>query len=69
MNVTATNTTRSSFLTVWPGGPRPLASDINWTSGQTVPNLAVARMIFGQVYEFNAAGSVDTTADVSGWYW
>jgi hypothetical protein len=69
MNVTATNTTRPSFLTVWPGAAQPVASDLNWVSGQTVPNLVVVKLSsFGQVQEFNAAGSVDVVVDVSGWY-
>src|SRR5207237_9558500 len=41
-NVTVTDTTSGSYLTAWPdGAARPLASDLNWTNGVTVPNLAV----------------------------
>jgi hypothetical protein len=70
MNVVATNTTAESFLTVWPSGPLPTASDINWLAGRTVANLDVALLNpFGQFQEFNASGSVDTAADVAGWYW
>jgi hypothetical protein len=70
MNVTATNATESSFLTVWPtGGPQPVASDLNWVAGQTVPNLVVVKLgSDGAVQVFNAAGSVDVVVDVSGWY-
>jgi hypothetical protein len=39
MNVTVTNTTASSFLTVFPAAAqRPVASNLNWVPGQTVPN-------------------------------
>jgi serine protease len=70
MNATVTNTTAESFLTIWPSGPLPTASDINWLAGRTVANLDVALLNpFGQFQEFNASGSVDTTADVAGWYW
>jgi hypothetical protein len=70
LHVTATDTTRSSYLTVWPGAARPVASDVNWVSGETVGNLVVPKLNdFGQIEEFNAAGSVDVTVDVSGWYW
>jgi hypothetical protein len=70
MNVTATNTTASSFLTVWPFGVLPASSDLNWVSGRTVANLTAVQLNpFGQVQEFNAAGSMDAVVDVSGWYW
>src|ERR1700716_2353016 len=40
MNLTVTSTTAPSYLTVFPaGGTQPLASNINWVPGQTVPNL------------------------------
>jgi hypothetical protein len=71
MNVTVTNTTKPSFLTVWPTGvTRPLASDLNWAAGKTVPNLAVATLgtSDGAIQVFNAAGSTDVVVDVSGWY-
>ncbi|HWC37206.1 MAG TPA: hypothetical protein VG476_01700, partial [Acidimicrobiales bacterium] len=69
-NATVTNTTQPSFLTVWPTGvTRPLASDLNWVAGETVPNLVVATLgSDGAVQVFNAAGSVDVIVDVSGWY-
>jgi hypothetical protein len=69
LNVTVTNTTAPSFLTVWPAGvPRPLASNLNWVRGQTVPNLVeVALGSNGKVSIFNAAGSVDVIFDVAGY--
>jgi hypothetical protein len=70
MNVTVTNTTNSSFLTVWPTGvTQPTASDLNWVAGETVPNLVVGTLgSDGAVQVFNAAGSTDVVVDVSGWY-
>jgi hypothetical protein len=70
LNVTATNTTQQSFVTVWPSGAmQPLASDLNWVAGQTVPNLVVVKLgSNGAVQVFNAAGSTDVVVDVSGWY-
>jgi hypothetical protein len=69
LNVTATNTTAASYLTVWPAGvPRPLASNLNWVAGQTVPNLVeVALGLNGQVSVYNAAGSTDVVFDVGGY--
>jgi len=69
LNVTATSATASSFLTVWPAGvPRPLASNLNWVRGQTVPNLVeVALGSNGYVSLYNYAGSVDVIFDVAGY--
>jgi Fibronectin type III domain len=69
LNVTATNTTAASYLTVWPAGlPRPLASNLNWTAGATVPNLVeVALGVNGQVSVFNALGNADVIFDVAGY--
>ena len=69
LNVTVTNGTTGSYLTVWPAGvPRPLASNLNWTAGKNVPNLVeVAIGVNGQVSVFNAAGSADVVFDVAGY--
>ena len=40
MNVTVTNTTAASYLSVYPTGvAQPYTSNLNWTPGDTVPNL------------------------------
>jgi Fibronectin type III domain len=69
LNVTVTDTTAASYLTVWPAGaPRPTASNLNWTVGQTVPNLVeVALGSNGQVSIYNAAGNTDVIFDVAGY--
>lgn len=69
MNVTATDTTADGYLTVYPGGvARPLASNLNWSAGQTVPNLvAVSLGALGGVSIYNSSGSTDVIADVEGW--
>ena len=69
-NVTATGATSTSYLTVWPAGTtRPVASDLNFAVGQTVPNLVVAKLSSsGGLGVFNAGGSVDVIVDVGGWF-
>jgi Fibronectin type III domain len=68
LNVTVTNTTAASYLTIYPAGvPRPLASNLNWVSGKTVPNLVqVALGLNGQVTVYNGLGSADVIFDVAG---
>jgi hypothetical protein len=70
MNVTVTEPTASGFLTVYPrGSPQPLASNLNFTPGKTVPNLVVVRLgTGGQVSMFNSAGSTHVIFDVAGWF-
>ena len=70
LNVTITNPTTGSYLTVWPNGSsQPVASDLNCVSGLTVPNLVVVKLgPDGAVNLYNAAGSVDVIVDVVGWY-
>ncbi len=70
LNVTVTEPTALSYLTAWPTGTaRPLASNLNFTAGQTVPNLVVVKVgAGGKVSLYNAAGTTHVIADVSGWY-
>jgi hypothetical protein len=70
LNVTVTGPTASSYLTLWPDGEfRPLASDLNFTAGQTVPNMVVVKVgADGLINVYNAAGSTDVVIDVMGWY-
>ena len=70
LNVTAVDHSgEDSFLTVYPAGTaRPLASNLNFVSGQTTPNLVVVPVgAFGRVSIYNNRGSVDVAADVQGW--
>lgn len=68
-NVTATDTTASSYFTVYPGGTRPLASDLNWVAGETIPNLTVATLSSsGATTIYNHSGSADVIVDTSGYF-
>ena len=70
MNVTVTGPTSSGFLTIYPAGrPRPLASNLNFTPGQTVPNLVVVKVgAGGKVSMFNSSGATDVIYDVAGYF-
>ncbi|MDH6134057.1 N-acetyl-anhydromuramyl-L-alanine amidase AmpD [Kitasatospora sp. MAA4] len=69
LNVTATNPTASSFVSVYPDSQaRSSASNLNFTAGQTIPNLVVVPVVNGKVDFYNLAGSVDLIADISGYY-
>ncbi len=68
MNVTVTEPTSPSYLTIYPTGTnRPLASNLNYVGGQTVPNLVVAKIgAEGRVSAFNAFGATHVIFDVVG---
>ncbi|MET9886576.1 hypothetical protein ABZZ20_26250 [Streptomyces sp. NPDC006430] len=71
LNVTVTDAKDDGHLTVWPSGTeRPNSSNLNWTSGQTVPNHVVVPVgADGAVKLFNASwGTTHLIADVFGYY-
>ncbi len=70
LNVTATNPTASSYVTVYPDGTtRPVASNLNFTAGETIPNLVTVPVgSDGAVDFYNDAGSVNLVADLAGYY-
>jgi hypothetical protein len=69
LNVTATQPSASTFLTVWPSGqPVPATSNLNARAFQTVPNLVLVGLGGGQVSIRNASGSAHVIVDVMGWF-
>ena len=69
LNVTVTEPTASSFLTVWPTGTRrPLASNLNFTADQTVANSVLTKIgAGGTISIYNNTGAVHVVIDVVGW--
>jgi hypothetical protein len=70
LNVTVTGPSAGSYLTVYPSGSSvPTASNLNFSPGQTVPNLVVVKVgSGGMVNVYNAVGATDVVFDVAGWY-
>jgi hypothetical protein len=70
MNATVTNGTAGSFVTIYPSGTAlPNASNLNFGSGQTIPNLVVAQLSAGGATSiYNKNGSVDIIADTVGYF-
>jgi hypothetical protein len=70
VNVTATGASSASHLTVWPAGvTMPVASNLNFVAGQTVPNLVTVRVgAGGAISLFNNAGTTHVVVDVVGYY-
>ena len=70
LNVTVTNPTAESYLTVWPKGQtQPNASNLNFIAGATIPNMVIVPLSSsGEISIFNAAGTTDVIVDVLGWF-
>ncbi|WP_330476084.1 hypothetical protein [Terrabacter sp. C0L_2] len=70
LNVTATNTTATGYVRVWPyGQPLPSTSSLNFTAKKTVPNLVMVRVgPGGRISLNNSAGTTDLIADLSGYF-
>ena len=74
-NLTAIAPTAATYLTMYPANVSlPLASDINLSAGEVLPNLTVVQIDTvagpdqGDVDLFNAAGSVNAIVDIEGWF-
>jgi hypothetical protein len=70
LNVVATATTATSFVTAYPtGSPQPGVSNLNFDAGDTVANRAMVKLgTGGKVTIYNLAGEADIVVDVGGWY-
>ncbi len=72
LNVTGTNPQGAGYVTVYPdAGSPPLASDLNFGPGQTIPNLVVVQLPADgavDLYNGSPAGAVDLVVDLVGWY-
>lgn len=70
VNLTVTQPSTASYVTVWPAGQsRPKASILNFGGGQTIANSTVVGLSSsGKISLFNSSGSTHLLADVSGWF-
>jgi ribosomal protein S11 len=71
LNVTATGTSASKYggyVTAYPCGTRPNASNLNFVSSQTVPNAVIVPVSATGTVCFYVYGQADLIADVNGWF-
>ena len=71
LNVTAVSTEANDFggfVTVFPCGTRPDASNLNFVSGQTIPNSVIAPVSSAGKVCFYVYGKAHLLADVSGYF-
>lgn len=76
LTTTVKNTSQTGYLTVYPfGTTRPVVSNLNFTPGQTVANLALAtpgldsaQNVKAIDYYNGSSGSFDVTTDLAGFF-
>ena len=71
MNTTVTETRSGGFLTVYPSSVAlPTASNLNWGTGTTIPNLVTVQTGADGVVKFHngSQGSTQVIADTAGFY-
>ena len=70
VNVTVVGPTASSYVTVFPEGTtQPVVSNLNFTAGETLANLATVPVgSQGGITVYNFNGSVNVVVDVEGYY-
>lgn len=68
LNVTVADPVDAGFVTVYPCGTRPNASNLNFVAGQTVPNAVIAPVSpNGEICLYSSVNSY-LLADVNGWF-
>lgn len=68
MNVAVTQPDGPGFVTVYPCGERPLAANLNFVAGQTIPNMVVASVSTEGEVCFFSSSPTHLVADVNGWF-
>jgi alpha-tubulin suppressor-like RCC1 family protein/uncharacterized ParB-like nuclease family protein len=71
LNVTVTTTTASDaggYVTVYPCGTLPDASNLNFVAGQTIPNAVITPVSASGKVCFYVFGGAHLIADINGWY-
>jgi len=69
LNVTATGATQAGYVTVWPcADTKPLASSVNYTAGEDIPNTVIAIPDqYGKLC-LDSSTPVNLITDLSGWF-
>ncbi|MHB1527483.1 MAG: hypothetical protein ACYCZN_14635 [Candidatus Dormibacteria bacterium] len=68
-NLTVTAPTAAGYVTAYPDGTsRALASNLNFTAGETIANRVIVPVVDGYVDLYNFTGNVQLVADISGYF-
>jgi hypothetical protein len=68
LNVAVTGPDAAGFITVFPCGTRALASNLNYTAGETVANAVIAPVSLAGTVCFYSSATTDLVVDINGWF-
>jgi hypothetical protein len=68
LNVTVTQAIGPGFVTVYPCGERPLASSLNYITGETAPNAVIVPVSSDGDICLYSSVDAHLLADVNGWF-
>ena len=68
LNVTAVDPDGAGYVTVYPCGQIPLASNVNYLGGQTVPNAVIAPVSATGTVCFFSLRPAHIVVDINGWF-
>ena len=69
LNVAVTGTASGGYLTVYPcGAPRPLASNLNYSAGQTIANTVTSKVSANGKVCIYTSGPTHLIADINGFF-
>lgn len=69
INVTSTQATAESFVTIWPSGlDQPVAASLNLDPGQDTPNLVIVGLENQSIDIYNHIGTTHLVGDVTGYF-
>jgi hypothetical protein len=67
MNVTSVEQSREGYITAWPCGERPVASNLNVLPKDTRPNLVMVRLSAARTVCLYTQQTTNLLADLAGW--
>jgi hypothetical protein len=68
LTITATEPTAAGFITAYPCGPRPLASSLNYATGQTIANTIIVPVNANGEVCFYSNTTTHLVADITAWF-
>lgn len=69
LNVTVVGPQGGGFLTVYPSGEgRPNTSNLNFSAGQTIPNMVIAKIGSDGTVSIFTSATANIVVDVAGWF-
>lgn len=67
-NITVVGPSSGGHTTMWPSGPKPTASNLNYGANEVIANRNFVTLDSGGAFAWSAASNIQYVIDVSGWF-